>query len=307
MTARESVKNYPSALREMTNYSVRGIKKICAEADSRTPGSDNENKTQKILETELSECCDSVKEENFKPKPNTKLFFIFGIIFAVLGIVFTILKYFIPGGCFAGLAAVLIIAPFLFRQPEATYLYGIKNAKDTAKKRLVLLANYDCVKKSKGAGNNLSGCYSALSVVRFMQRQQLSLEHTEIYVVLTSADTINMSGTNHFAKNHKFDDIETIFVSLDSIVNPEAISAFFADDSAKNVIESAAKLGDRKLASTSKASEAKTVAATGAHFAKISACNKGDITGDDSADKINLRAIEAVVDVLLESAFSLER
>ena len=161
MTAKESVKNYPSALREMTNYSVRGIKKICKEADSRIPGSDNENKAQKILETELTECCDEVKEENFKAKPNANLFFIIGIIFAVAGIALTIAKLFVIGGICAGIAAALIITPFCLPHPEATYLYGIKNAVDTAQKRIVLLSNYDCVKKSEGAGNNLSGCYCA--------------------------------------------------------------------------------------------------------------------------------------------------
>ena len=306
MTAKESVKNYPSALREMTNYSIRGIKKICKEADSRIPGSDNENKAQKLLEAELSQCCDEVKEENFKAKPNTSLFFIFAVVFAVAGIALMIAKQFIFGGIFSGTALVLIITPFCLPHPEATYLYGIKNASDKATKRLVLLANYDCVKNSEGAGNNLSGCYCALSVVRFMQRQQLSLMNTEIYVVLTSADTLNMSGTNHFAKNHKFDDIETVFVSLSSIVNPDAISAFFADDTAKNAIENSAKLASKALVTADKASEAKTIAATGAHFAKITACNKGDITGNDSAEKLNIRAIEAVVDILLHTAFSFE-
>lgn len=307
MTARESVKNYPSALREMTNYSVRGIKKICKEADSRTPGSDNENKAQKILETELSECCDDVKEECFKARKDTKVFLILGVIFAVAAIGLMLAKVTIIGGFCAGVALVLIVVPFLLPQAEATYLYGIKNAVDTAQKRIVLLANYDCVKKSEGAGNNLSGCYSALSVVRFMQRQKLDLNNTEVWIVLTSADTMNMAGTLHFAKNHKFDDIETIFVSLDSIVNPDAISAFYADDTAKNAVENASKLTDKKLASTAKASEAKAIAATGAHFAKLSACNKGDITGNDSADKLNLRAIESVVDVLLETTFALEK
>ena len=38
MKAQDSVKNYPSALREMTNFSVRGIKKICKDVGRQRAG-----------------------------------------------------------------------------------------------------------------------------------------------------------------------------------------------------------------------------------------------------------------------------
>ena len=49
MKAQDSVKNYPSALREMTNFSVRGIKKICKDVGPRPAGSEQEHEAQKLM------------------------------------------------------------------------------------------------------------------------------------------------------------------------------------------------------------------------------------------------------------------
>lgn len=53
MKAQDSVKNYPSALREMTNFSVRGIKKICKDVGPRPAGSEQEHEAQKLMVAEL--------------------------------------------------------------------------------------------------------------------------------------------------------------------------------------------------------------------------------------------------------------
>lgn len=73
MKAQDSVKNYPSALREMTNFSVRGIKKICKDVGPRPAGSEQEHEAQKLMATELDGACDKVEIEPFDVHPGAFL------------------------------------------------------------------------------------------------------------------------------------------------------------------------------------------------------------------------------------------
>lgn len=73
MKAQDSVKNYPSALREMTNFSVRGIKKICKDVGPRPAGSEQEHEAQKLMVAELDGACDKVEIEPFDVHPGAFL------------------------------------------------------------------------------------------------------------------------------------------------------------------------------------------------------------------------------------------
>lgn len=73
MKAQDSVKNYPSALREMTNFSVRGIKKICKDVGPRPAGSEQEHEAQKLMAAELDGACDKVEIEPFDMHPGAFL------------------------------------------------------------------------------------------------------------------------------------------------------------------------------------------------------------------------------------------
>ena len=44
MKASESNPNYPSKVREMTNYTIREIKKVCKDIGPRPSGEENERK-----------------------------------------------------------------------------------------------------------------------------------------------------------------------------------------------------------------------------------------------------------------------
>ena len=73
MKAQDSVENYPSALREMTNFSVRGIKKICRDVGPRPAGSEQEHEAQKLMAAELDGACDKVEIEPFNVHPGAFL------------------------------------------------------------------------------------------------------------------------------------------------------------------------------------------------------------------------------------------
>lgn len=69
MTARESVKNYASRLREMTNYSIREIRKMLKYIGPRPSGYENEKKAQEYVAESMRETADSVEIEEFKLAP----------------------------------------------------------------------------------------------------------------------------------------------------------------------------------------------------------------------------------------------
>ncbi len=73
MQANQSIKNYPSKLRESTNYAVKNIKSICKNIGPRAPGSENEKNAQEFLAEELKKTCDTVTIEEFPVHPNAFL------------------------------------------------------------------------------------------------------------------------------------------------------------------------------------------------------------------------------------------
>mgnify|MGYP000561148382 CR=1 FL=1 len=55
MKASESNPNYPSKVREMTNYTIREIKKVCKDIGPRPSGEENERKAQDLSLIHISE------------------------------------------------------------------------------------------------------------------------------------------------------------------------------------------------------------------------------------------------------------
>ena len=70
-----------------------------------------------------------------------------------------------------------------------------------------------------GANDNLSGCLVAISVLREMKLSNERLQNTEICCLITGAEEEGLRGSKAFAKKHKhdFDDVETIFIALDTL------------------------------------------------------------------------------------------
>lgn len=69
MKASESNANYPSRLREMTNYAVREVRKVCKEIGPRESGEESERKAQAYVAESMKGVCDSVETEEFEVHP----------------------------------------------------------------------------------------------------------------------------------------------------------------------------------------------------------------------------------------------
>ena len=70
-----------------------------------------------------------------------------------------------------------------------------------------------------GANDNLSGSLVAMSVLREMALSDERLQNTEVCCLITGSEEEGLRGSKAFAKKHKhdFDDVETIFIALDTL------------------------------------------------------------------------------------------
>lgn len=70
MSARDSIANYPSRRREMTNYTLREIKKVSSEIGPRVPGEESERKMQAFVAESMRKVADTVEVEDFETHPS---------------------------------------------------------------------------------------------------------------------------------------------------------------------------------------------------------------------------------------------
>lgn len=61
MHAKDSNANYPSRRREMANYTIREIKKVCKEIGPRESGEESERKAQAYVAESMKNVADSVE------------------------------------------------------------------------------------------------------------------------------------------------------------------------------------------------------------------------------------------------------
>ena len=78
---------------------------------------------------------------------------------------------------------------------------------------LVITYNPKCV--VDGANDNLSGCYIGMAILHEMERRGITLEHTELGMILTGSEEAGLRGAKAWAKAHKGDyqDVPTYIIS----------------------------------------------------------------------------------------------
>lgn len=74
-----------------------------------------------------------------------------------------------------------------------------------------------------GANDNLSACYMGIALLREMEQQGITLEHTEVGVILTGSEEAGLRGAKAWCKQHRDDykDVPTFIVSYDTIHDPQ--------------------------------------------------------------------------------------
>ncbi len=152
-----SVKNYPSALRESANFAYRGIKKMCKDIGPRAPGSEEEKKAQEFIAEELKKSCSSVEIEEFSVHPDAFLGWV--RICAVLAVIATIMFNigFAPVSLILLIASIgLIISDFVLYKHRLNPFYKKKTSRNCigvispakeVKRRIILSGHADSSKE----------------------------------------------------------------------------------------------------------------------------------------------------------------
>lgn len=82
-----------------------------------------------------------------------------------------------------------------------------------------------------GANDNLTGCYMGITLLREMERLGVSLENTELGVILTGSEEAGLCGAKAWCKAHKGDylDVPTCIVCYDTIHDPQKLMVNMKD------------------------------------------------------------------------------
>lgn len=82
-----------------------------------------------------------------------------------------------------------------------------------------------------GANDNLSGCYMGISILKQLKDQGITLENTEVGVILSGSEEAGLRGAKAWAAAHKgeFDDVPTVIVSYDTIHDPKYLMVNYRD------------------------------------------------------------------------------
>ena len=129
MHAKDSNANYPSRRREMANYTIREIKKVCKEIGPRESGEESERKAQAYVAESMKNVADSVEVEDFELHPKAFMgWVLLDVILMFISAVLLLLGRFnvVDGAATAFTAAALVLTvlsilfmvfEFLFYKP----------------------------------------------------------------------------------------------------------------------------------------------------------------------------------------------
>lgn len=407
MKACESTQNYPSRLREMSNYAVREVKKVCTQIGPRESAEEGERKAQDYVAQSMEKVCDSVVKEEFDVHPKAFMgWVVIDVVLLMASIVmFVLCRLGVVGGAdkalgiaslvLSAVAIILIIGEFLFYKqlldpffPKRT-TYNVvctRNAAAEAKKRIVFAGHIDSAYEwyytylgggkllttiiilaigsmavnliidavalfnipswlntvllivaivtaipigmcsifvnwklvVHGANDNLTGVFASMAVIRFMEANNIRFENTEVVAVSTACEEAGLRGANAFAKKHVKDDIETVFIAVDTLHDFDDMGVYNKDMSGTVTL-------DKQVAAMLK--KASEIAGLDLPYAKVffgssdaAAAQKAGIksaalaamdptparyyhTRLDTADILDLKTVEAGINVMLETAF----
>ena len=381
MKAQDSGKNYPSALREMTNFSVRGIKKICKDVGPRPAGSEQEHEAQKLMAAELDGACDKVEIEPFDVHPGAFLgwiltdgimmiaaivLFFFGmsaiaLALCALSLIFAIVEF---------LLYKKLLDPF-FPKKTSHNVVAVRKPKGEVRRRIIFSGHADSANEWRftyyggskllvpiiglsfvgillglvlgiwavaaghafsaadsgalnvmryvflawipilftalffenkkrpvmGANDDLTGCFISMAVVKYMQQHDIRFENTEVWVVLTGSEEAGLRGAKAFCKAHKNE-----LSDLTGTVKNDA--------GACTLVKEAAKQTGLDLPYKSVffgATDAAAVTQAGMKAVSVAAMDPAPAkyyhTRLDTADNLDIKTVEAVLGVALETAF----
>lgn len=82
-----------------------------------------------------------------------------------------------------------------------------------------------------GANDNLSGCYMGIAIMKALQDEGITLENTEVGVILSGSEEAGLRGAKAWCEQHQgeFDDVPTFIFSYDTIHDPKYLMTNYRD------------------------------------------------------------------------------
>ena len=174
-----------------------------------------------------------------------------------------------------------------------------------------------------GANDNLTGCFCAMALPRFMADHDIRFENTEVMVLLTGSEEAGLRGAKAFVKAHKkeFDSeegVQTIFFGLDTVrdfdfmgvYNKDMTGTVKNDPEVSALVKEGAKLAGFDIpykTVTFGSSDAAAITQGGLKGTCFAAMDPAPAryyhTRLDTADNLDLKTIEAGVGIVLETAY----
>lgn len=206
-----------------------------------------------------------------------------------------------------------------------------KLAKKMALGQLAFLPAYGALYKftnSKryvdGANDDLTGCYIASAVMKYLSDNDISFENTEVVAVLAGGEEAGLRGSKAFFEAHpeyKNDGVETVFISADTIRDEDYMMIYEKDMTGmvkndKRVCELLRRAGEKQglsipvgaipLGSTDAAAASQAGIPAASIVAMDPAPARYYHTRLDTADILNPDCIEKVLNVILEAVFDFD-
>ena len=90
---------------------------------------------------------------------------------------------------------------------------------------VLLTITYNPLRVVDGANDNLSGCMIGVALLRQMEKNGITLENTEVGVILTGSEEAGLKGAKAWCEAHKddYNDVPTCIIAYDSIYNPREL------------------------------------------------------------------------------------
>lgn len=163
-----------------------------------------------------------------------------------------------------------------------------------------------------GAADNLIGAYTACGALRYMSEMDLRLENTELCVLLTSGKADKNRGAKAFTKAHALElgETDTAIICLDSIYSTDTLNIVtkgrkfskFMDEAAENA---GAMVTDHNPKYHK--GDWKVFQKAGVKAASLTSLPDNEPafyhSAADNEDNLNVRAVEAAINIALEAAY----
>lgn len=94
---------------------------------------------------------------------------------------------------------------------------------------LYFMVNYKVV--VDGANDNLTGCYMGIAILKALKDEGITLENTEVGVILTGSEEAGLRGAKAWCEQHKgeYQDVPTFILSYDTIHDPKFLMTNYRD------------------------------------------------------------------------------